>query len=137
MIRQEGTDFFAAVFLGQAEIFGYQLRILDKAGAESQNADPFSFLPVLGELDLQLFNEGRHYRTYDKLGAHIIRLGDVQGVLFAVWAPDADRVSVIGDFNHWDGRCHPMRVRGSSGIWELFVPGQGQGAAYKLSLIHI
>ncbi|WP_186405459.1 1,4-alpha-glucan branching protein GlgB [Candidatus Accumulibacter aalborgensis] len=134
MIRQEGTDFFAAVFLGQAEIFGYQLRILDKAGAESQNADPFSFLPVLGELDLQLFNEGRHYRTYDKLGAHIIRLGDVQGVLFAVWAPDADRVSVIGDFNHWDGRCHPMRVRGSSGIWELFVPGQGQGAAYKYEI---
>jgi hypothetical protein len=95
---------------------------------------PSNPLSALGERDLQLFSEGRHYRTYDKLGAHIIRLGDVQGVLFAVWAPDAERVSVIGDFNLWDGRCHPMRLRGSSGIWELFIPGQGQGAAYKYEI---
>jgi 1,4-alpha-glucan branching enzyme len=95
---------------------------------------PRRHCPARDRIDLQLFSEGRHYRTYDKLGAHIIRLGDVQGVLFAVWAPDAERVSVIGDFNLWDGRCHPMRLRGSSGIWELFIPGQGQGAAYKYEI---
>jgi 1,4-alpha-glucan branching enzyme len=134
MARKEGADFFEAHFPDRADIFGYQLRILDKAGAESQAPDPYSFLPVLGDLDLQLFNEGNHFRAYDKLGAHLMTLGDAAGCLFAVWAPNAQRVSVVGDFNAWDGRRHVMRARGSSGIWELFVPGVTQGAIYKYEI---
>jgi 1,4-alpha-glucan branching enzyme len=134
MIRKEGADFFEAQFPDRAEIFGYQLRVLDKTGHESLGADPYSFLPVLGDLDLQLFNEGNHFRTYDKLGAHLMTLGGVAGCLFAVWAPNATRVSVIGAFNAWDGRRHPMRVRGSSGIWELFVPGVKEGAIYRYEI---
>ncbi len=97
-------------------------------------ADRHSFLPVLGDLDLQLFNEGTHYRTYNKLGAQVVTHQGVTGVAFAVWAPNAKRVSVIGDFNQWDGRIHPMRIRGSSGIWELFIPGLGEGAIYKYEI---
>jgi 1,4-alpha-glucan branching enzyme len=134
MTRKEGADFFEAQFPDRADIFGYQLRLLDKSGAESQDADPYSFLPVLGDLDLQLFNEGNHFRTYDKLGAHLLTLGDAAGCLFTVWAPNAQRVSVVGDFNAWDGRRHVMRARGSSGIWELFVPGVTQGAIYKYEI---
>jgi 1,4-alpha-glucan branching enzyme len=134
MMRQEGTDLFEATFEGVAAIFPYELRLLDRNGYTQQERDPYSFLPVLGELDLQLFNEGNHYRTYDKLGAHLMQHGGATGVLFAVWAPNAERVSVIGDFNRWDGRRHPMRVRGSSGIWELFVPGLGEGANYKFEV---
>lgn len=134
MIRKEGSDFFEAQFPDRTAIFGYRLRILDKAGSESQTADPYSFLPVLGDLDLQLFNEGNHFRTYEKLGAHLMTLGGAPGCLFAVWAPNAQRVSVVGDFNAWDGRRHAMRERGSSGIWELFVPGVAAGALYKYEI---
>ncbi len=134
MTRRAGSDFFEAHFPDRATVFGYRLRILDKAGGESECADPYSFLPVLGDLDLQLFNEGNHFRTYDRLGAHLVTLGDVRGCLFAVWAPNAQRVSVIGDFNAWDGRRHPMRERGSSGLWELFVPGVTEGALYKYEI---
>src|SRR5260370_18562848 len=78
--------------------------------------------------------EGRHYDTYEKLGAHMITLQGVRGVHFAVWAPSAKRVSVVGDFNRWDGRTHPMRARGSSGIWEIFVPELNEGAIYKYEI---
>ena len=134
MARREGTDFFEAQLSRRTEIFPYQVRVLDKAGVESQGDDPYRFLPVLGDLDLQLFNEGNHFRTYDKLGAHITTIDGTSGVAFAVWAPNAERVSVTGDFNAWDGRRHPMRERGSSGIWELFVPGLSQGAIYKYEI---
>lgn len=86
---------------------------------------------LLSEEDVYLFNEGSHLRLYEKLGSHVLEVGGVRGVYFAVWAPDAHRVSVIGDFNAWDGASHPLRPRGSSGIWEGFVPGLGQGAVYK------
>jgi 1,4-alpha-glucan branching enzyme len=101
---------------------------------ESLNGDPSNPLSALGERDLQLFREGRHERTYEQLGAHLVRIGDVEGVRFAVWAPNAERVSVIGDFNRWDGGGHPMRARDNSGIWELFIAGQGQGAVYKYEI---
>ena len=84
--------------------------------------DPYAFPCVLSEFDLYLMGEGRHYDTYEKLGAHVITLEGVRGVHFAVWAPSARRVSIVGDFNHWDGRAHPMRARGSSGLWEIFLP---------------
>ncbi len=134
MTRLEGTDFFEALIQGDPNAFRYELRTLDRDGQVRQAADPYSFPPVLGDLDLQLFNEGNHLRTYEKLGAQVVRLNTVAGVLFAVWAPNASRVSVVGDFNAWDGRRHPMRVRGSSGIWELFIPGLGQGTKYKYEI---
>ena len=134
MTRKEGSDFFEAQFPGQVDVFPYELRTLDKDGQTRQGPDPYSFLPVLGDLDLLLFNEGNHHRTYDRLGAHIMEISGTSGVLFAVWAPNAVRVSVIGDFNGWDGRRHPMRERGSSGIWEIFVPGLDEGTAYKFEI---
>src|SRR6266851_4233335 len=97
--------------------------------------DPYSFPVVLSEFDLYLMGEGRHYDTYEKLGAHVITLEGVRGVHFAVWAPSAKRVSVVGDFNHWDGRVHPMRARGSSGLWEIFIPELTEGAIYKYEIV--
>ncbi len=97
--------------------------------------DPYAFPCVLTEFDLYLMGEGRHYDTYEKLGAHLITLEGVRGVHFAVWAPSARRVSVVGDFNRWDGRVHPMRARGSSGIWEIFLPELREGAIYKYEII--
>jgi 1,4-alpha-glucan branching enzyme len=135
MARLEGSDFFEAQYRGATEIFPYEIRTLDKDGQLRQVRDPYSFLPVLGDLDLQLFNEGNHFRTYDKLGAHVTEHAGVGGVLFAVWAPNAARVSVVGDFNSWDGRRHPMRERGSSGIWELFLPSLGEGTTYKFEVM--
>jgi len=97
--------------------------------------DPYAFPYLLTEFDLYLMGEGRHYDTYEKMGAHIVTLEGVRGVHFAVWAPSAKRVSVVGDFNRWDGRVHPMRARGSSGIWEIFLPEVQEGAIYKYEII--
>lgn len=96
--------------------------------------DPYSFLPSLGDLDQHLFGEGQHWRIYEKLGAHPCTLQGVEGVAFAVWAPGAAGVSVVGDFNRWDGRLHPMRSLGNSGLWELFVPGLEEGSLYKYEI---
>ena len=95
---------------------------------------PYRFLPTLGDIDLYLAGEGSHHRLYEKLGAHLREMDGVSGVSFAVWAPSAKRVSVIGDFNGWDGRLFPMREMGASGIWEIFVPGIGPGALYKYEI---
>src|SRR5581483_1310508 len=89
---------------------------------------------LLTDFDLYLFNEGTHVRVYQKLGAHPMTLDGASGVMFAVWAPNADAVSVIGDFNNWDATRHPLRSRGSSGIWEGFVPEAHQGSLYKYSI---
>ena len=87
--------------------------------------------PILGDLDLHLFGEGKHYRIYEKLGAPILTHGGKRGVTFAVWAPAADRVSVVGNFNSWDATKHPMRRLGISGVWEIFIPGLRAGELYK------
>jgi 1,4-alpha-glucan branching enzyme len=97
--------------------------------------DPYSFLPTLGELDLYLIGEGRHEQTYDKLGSHPMEHQGVTGTAFAVWAPSARAVSVVGDFNSWDGRLHAMRTLGSSGVWELFLPDVEPGARYKYEIL--
>ena len=97
--------------------------------------DPYRFLPTLGDMDLHLAGEGRHEELYAKLGAHVVEHQGVQGTAFAVWAPSARSVSVVGDFNSWDGRLHPMRSLGSSGIWELFLPGVGSGTNYKYEIL--
>ncbi len=131
--RLAGTDFFEAQF-PETNIFPYEIRTEDKDGAVREFKDPYSFLPVLGDLDLLLFNQGNHYRTYAKLGAQMMVHQGVAGTCFAVWAPNAARVSIVGDFNGWDGRRHPMRQRGSSGIWELFMPDLGEGVVYKYEI---
>jgi 1,4-alpha-glucan branching enzyme len=97
--------------------------------------DPYRYLPSLGEIDLHLIGEGRHEDLWCKLGAHVRTYGETTGTTFAVWAPNARGVRVVGDFNFWDGRGHPMRGMGSSGVWELFVPGAGDGSKYKYEIL--
>jgi 1,4-alpha-glucan branching enzyme len=104
------------------------------SGGEWSLVDPYGFGPVLGPLDDHLTAEGSHVRLYEKMGAHIIEHEGALGVHFAVWAPNAERVSVIGDFNSWDGRRHPMRKR-STGVWEIFIPDLHEGSTYKFELI--
>ena len=112
----------------------YLLDITAEGGYNWQIRDPYSFLPVLSEFDLHLFNEGNHFRIFEKLGAHILEIDNISGTHFAVWAPNAKRVSVTGDFNSWDGRRHQMRVLGASGVWEIFIPGIGEGEKYKFEI---
>lgn len=114
----------------------YQLRIADSRGGEKMTHDPYAFPPLLTDYDLYLLGEGQHWRSYEKLGAQLRTVGGVQGVNFAVWAPNASSVSVIGDFNQWDGRKHPMRKLVPSGVWELFVPGLAVGELYKYQVRH-
>ena len=109
----------------------YRLEV-DYVGGETVSlVDPFAFPPTLGELDLHLIAEGRHEELYEKLGAHPRELDGIAGVSFALWAPNARSVSIVGDFNGWDGRLHPMRSLGAAGVWEIFVPGVEPGSRYK------
>ena len=125
---------FTAFIPGRLGVFRYELAAVLHTGAALTFRDPYSFLPTLGDQDLYLFNEGNEHRIYEKLGAHLRVVDGVPGVAFAVWAPTATRVSVVGNFNAWDGRFHPMRVLGASGVWELFIPGLGEGELYKFEL---
>jgi 1,4-alpha-glucan branching enzyme len=106
---------------------------LSRKGAKPPSALT-SFRPTLGDIDLHLFNEGKHERIYEKLGAHLITHEGKRGVAFALWAPNAKSVGVVGNFNGWDSKKHPMHLRGSSGIWELFIPGLKQGELYKYAI---
>jgi len=130
-LRMEG--FFCGL-TGRKERFAYRLRLDYGNGCVEEIEDAYRFPPVLGELDLHLIGEGTHLHLYRQLGAHVTEKDGVPGVAFAVWAPNARRVSVIGDFNHWDGRVHAMRLRHGVGVWEIFVPGIGAGANYKYEL---
>ena len=112
----------------------YRLEVTYAGGATFTLDDPYRFLPTLGELDVHLAAEGLHERLYEKLGAHVREVDGVTGTAFAVWAPNARSVSVVGDFNDWDGRLHQMRTLGAAGIWELFMPGVEEGARYKFEL---
>jgi 1,4-alpha-glucan branching enzyme len=112
----------------------YQLAWTDRDGIEWVAYDPYCFAPQLGDLDLHWFGEGRHLHAYRFLGAHLCQVDGIAGTRFAVWAPSAERVSVVGDWNHWDGRRHPMRSRGGSGIWELFIPGVSAHELYKFEI---
>jgi 1,4-alpha-glucan branching enzyme len=112
----------------------YLLRI-SRPGGVQDTEDPYAFGALLGELDLHLFNEGRHFELAGAFGAQMMAIDGVPGVRFAVWAPNARRVAVVGDFNSWDTRCHPMRVRYPAGVWELFVPRIGSGSRYKYDII--
>ncbi|HEY8407629.1 MAG TPA: 1,4-alpha-glucan branching protein GlgB [Gaiellaceae bacterium] len=112
----------------------YELEVEYADGNTFTIRDPYSFLPTLGELDLHLVMEGRHEELYERLGAHVREIDGATGTAFAVWAPNARSVSVVGDFNSWDGRLHPMRSLGPSGIFELFIPGVGDGQKYKYEI---
>jgi 1,4-alpha-glucan branching enzyme len=125
---------FEGVLDGAAAPAAYRLEVTYDAGTFTID-DPYRFLPTIGELDQHLLGEGRHERLWQKLGAHETVVDGVAGTAFAVWAPNARAVRVVGDFNSWDGRLHPMRSLGSSGIWELFVPGVGAGDKYKFELV--
>src|SRR5690606_32635199 len=124
--RLHPHGFFAGP-TGRREPFRYRLRLETAAGTE-EIEDPYRFDPILGDLDVYLIAEGRHLRLYEKLGAHPTSMDGVTGTTFAVWAPNARRVSVVGDFNGWDGRRHPMRFRAACGVWEIFIPGVTPGA---------
>jgi 1,4-alpha-glucan branching enzyme len=135
MQKLDELGFFETFIPGDDKIFAYNLRVFQSNNEIRQFRDPYAFLPTLGDLDLHLFNEGKDRRCYEKLGAHVKTINGVQGVAFAVWAPSARRVSVVGDWNGWDGRYHQMRSLGASGVWELFIPGLGEGVKYKYELI--
>jgi 1,4-alpha-glucan branching enzyme len=113
----------------------YRFDVTWADGSGTTLDDPYRFGPVLGELDVWLLGEGTHLRPFEVLGAHLREHEGVAGTAFAVWAPNASRVSVVGDFNLWDGRRHPMRLRRECGVWELFVPGLGEGTRYKFELL--
>ena len=132
--RTDDTGFYEGVVEGRQGRFPYRLRLLTHAGIEDID-DPYRFPPILGELDVYLLAEGNHLRLYEKLGAHPTTLEGVDGTAFAVWAPNASRVSVVGPFNGWDGRRHPMRKRIECGVWELFVPGVDAGETYKFEIL--
>src|SRR5581483_10338894 len=112
----------------------YRLRVTYPGDQVLEIDDPYRYGRVLTDFDLHLLGEGRHYRSFEKLGAHRIVVGSTTGVHFAVWAPNADRVSVIGDFNAWDGRVHAMRLLQPGGIWEIFIPELNDGEKYKFEI---
>ncbi len=130
-----GTGGLFAGFVADAEPqLSYRLRLDFPTGETWERDDPYRFLPTLGDVDLHLFNEGTHRRLWRCLGAHPRQVDGIDGVAFAVWAPNARRVSVVGDFCQWDGRLYPMRSMGASGLFELFIPGVAPGALYKYEL---
>jgi 1,4-alpha-glucan branching enzyme len=134
MKRQKGGLF--TVVLPTATLpLRYRVRFQFAEGADWERDDPYRFAPSLGDIDLHLFNEGTHRRLWEKLGSHPMSLDGVPGVAFAVWAPTAQRVSLIGDFAQWDGRLYPMRSLGSSGVWEIFLPHLTPGTLYKYEIL--
>jgi 1,4-alpha-glucan branching enzyme len=134
LARVEGTDLFQ--WMGEIPELSLPYRIHRVAGDGQTYSkyDPYCFMPQLSTFDLHLFSEGKHWHAYNMLGAHPHQVDGINGILFATWAPSAQRVSVIGGFNQWDGRTHPMRVRGDSGVWELFIPELTEGELYKFEI---
>ncbi|RVC13496.1 alpha-amylase family glycosyl hydrolase, partial [Mesorhizobium sp. M7A.F.Ca.CA.002.15.2.1] len=130
--RNDGGFFEGKLSIKKRQPLRYHAR---NAGGDWWLTDPYSFGPVLGPMDDYYIAQGSHLRLFDKLGAHVIDHEGATGVHFAVWAPNARRVSVVGDFNEWDGRRHTMRDRRDTGIWELFIPDIGAGRPYKYEII--
>ncbi|TDX52339.1 1,4-alpha-glucan branching protein GlgB [Orenia marismortui] len=117
------------------ELFDYKLNYEGYNEEKWSRKDSYSFAPILSDYDLYLFSEGNHHRVYDKMGAHVITNEGVEGASFTVWAPEAERVSVIGSFNNWDGRVHQMRMLGHSGVWEIFIPHIKEGDLYRFEIL--
>src|SRR5690349_9624908 len=141
-IHRDG--FFQAKIPNAARDLNYRLQITNWDGSEYTVRDPYQYGPIMGEVDLHLFGEGQNWCLYEKFGAHVREInGPVSpgsaatsecGVYLAVWAPNAQRVSVVGDFNGWDGEVNPMRKHPGAGVWELFLPGVREGAHYKFEI---
>ncbi|GFO70879.1 1,4-alpha-glucan branching enzyme [Bathymodiolus japonicus methanotrophic gill symbiont] len=136
MERISGTDFFQTNNVPKNLERYYKFEITDKSGHYYEQYDPYAFGSQLPEFDQHLFGEGRHWHIYKKLGAHLLTVEGINGVLFTVWAPNAARVSVVHEYNGWDARCHPMRILGGSGIWEIFIPGLTTGCLYKFEILN-
>lgn len=132
-IRPEGL--FERVFPHRQKHFAYEVEKHFADGSVFVSEDPYHFMPGIGEMDLYLFNEGEHRDIGSVMGAHVRKMGEVEGIEFTVWAPNAQRVSVVGEFNCWDGRRHMMRRMGSSGVWELFIPALRPGDLYKYEIL--
>ncbi|MBS1170066.1 MAG: glgB [Burkholderiaceae bacterium] len=130
LARVKGTDIFAAVIPRRKNRFAYRL-LVDWGSHEQEMEHAYRFSKILGDIDVWLLAEGTHFRPYEKMGAHPTEIDGVAGVSFVVWAPNARRVSVVGDFNNWDGRRHMMRLRPECGVWEIFVPHVMPGDVYK------
>jgi 1,4-alpha-glucan branching enzyme len=139
LLRRHDAGFWLGRIPNRSAPFDYRLAVRWSDGSEGRYADPYGFGPLIAEADLHYLGEGSHLRPFEVLGAHPLTVGAgvhaVAGVRFALWAPNARRVSVVGDFNGWDGRRHAMRSRGGSGIWELFVPHAGEGDRYKYEIV--
>ena len=131
-IHRDG--FFCARIPGAARDLAYRVRLTAFNDNQWTTPDTYRYGPIMGEMDLYLFSEGQHWRLYDKFGAHLRTIDGDPGTYFAVWAPNAQRVSVVGDFDGWDGRVHPMRKLLGSGVWELFIPGVEEGTHYKFEI---
>ena len=137
MVRRHPAGVFEGIVTGWEGAlwaFDYRLLVQYADGRTVELDDPYRYGPVLTDFDLHLLAEGTQHRAQDKLGAHVVTMGSTAGVHFAVWAPSAERVSVIGDFNGWDGRVNPMRVLLPHGVWEIFIPGLERGARYKFEV---
>ncbi|MDH5396384.1 MAG: 1,4-alpha-glucan branching protein GlgB, partial [Gammaproteobacteria bacterium] len=134
--RLNDTDFFYCSDALNTLPDHYLINRVDSKNTSNSFYDPYSFNAQLSDYDLDLFSAGKHLHIYRILGAHPKTIDGIDGILFATWAPNATRVSIVGDFNHWDGRRLPMRSRGSSGVWELFIPGLSSGSHYKFEILN-
>jgi 1,4-alpha-glucan branching enzyme len=134
LVRVDEHGLFEGEIKGFSEGMSYTLHLTGHDGRQWRERDAYSFGQVLGEMDIYLFNEGTHYDVHKVLGAHVKLIDDIPGVHFSVWAPAAQRVSVVGDFNNWDGRVHQMRKLLPSGVWEIFLPGVHEGSHYKFEI---
>jgi len=136
MKRLPDTDFFE--WSGDARLVSEHFKVSwqDQYNCQHIVIYPYTFKPQISDFDLHLFGEGKHWHVYEHLGSHVCEVDGIAGVLFATWAPSAERVSVVGDFNQWDGRIYPMCSRGSSGVWEVFIPGLSAGCLYKYEIRH-
>jgi 1,4-alpha-glucan branching enzyme len=134
-MKHQAHGVFEVTVPGLDKVPVYTLSVKYPGGEPQTIRDPYRHWPTLGEVDLHLIGEGRHERLWEALGARVMEHEDVQGTAFAVWAPNARGIRVVGDFNHWDGTAYPMRSLGRSGVWELFVPGLGPGERYKYQIL--
>ena len=134
MTRLHEAGLFEAIVPGPLGAAPYRLLITDQAGQTLERHDPYAFSPLLTDFELHLFAEGSFFKAYDTMGAHLRTVQGIHGVHFVIWAPNAARVSVVGDFNQWDGRRHPMTNRRATGLWELFIPELQEGALYKYEI---
>ncbi len=135
MTRLHEAGLFEAIVQGPLSASPYRFRITNYEGQVSERHDPYGFPPLLTDFELHLFAEGTFFKAYETMGAHLRTVQGIDGVHFVVWAPNAARVSVVGDFNRWDGRRHPMTSRGATGLWELFIPELTDNTLYKYEIL--